>query len=59
MSTQQGPEQPAVVRIDLTDEQKRRVAEAFGEARLATTEMAIELTAEELERRIVPRIFTN
>ncbi len=53
-------ERPHSVRIELTDDQKRRVAEVLGDARvLAERSVALELTAEELERRILPGVALN
>jgi hypothetical protein len=48
-----------VVRIELTEEQKQRVADVLGEARLTASNLALELTAAELEQRIVPKILVN
>ena len=50
---------PKTVRIDLTDAQKERIAQALGQAKLATEEMAIELTIDEMEQRITPRVALN
>ena len=50
---------PNVVRIELTDAQRERVARALGQAKLATEEMSIELTFEEMEQRVTPRIAQN
>jgi deoxyxylulose-5-phosphate synthase len=47
-------EKPTAVRIDLTDEQKQRVAAVVGDGRLAAGPVAIEMSVEELERRILP-----
>ena len=47
-------EKPKTVRIELTDDQKQRVAAAIGEGRLAAGNVALEITAQELERRILP-----
>jgi hypothetical protein len=47
---------PTAVRIELTDDQKQRVASALGDGRLAAGNLALELTAEELERRVLPGI---
>ncbi len=47
---------PTAVRIELTDEQRQRVAASVGEGRLAAGKLAIDLTAEELERRILPGV---
>ena len=52
-------ENPTTVRIDLTDEQKERIATVVGEARLAVGSLALEMSVEELERRIVPRVALN
>ena len=52
-------DRPQSVRIELTDEQKQRVAQVIGEARLTAGKIALELTAEELERRILPGLFVN
>jgi hypothetical protein len=59
MSTEPTASQSTVIRIDLTDAQKQRVAEALGEARLAATGISLELSIEELEERIAPRITKN
>ena len=50
---------PWTVRIDLSVSQMERVAQAFGEGQLAARDMSLELTVEELERRIMPRIALN
>ena len=56
------PEQnkkPTTVRIELTDSQKQRVAEALEQGTVAAESLAIELSVEELEQRISPRLATN
>lgn len=51
MDKNQGKQQNTV-RIDLTDEQKRQVQKATGKPA-----EAIELSADELEERVLPRIY--
>jgi hypothetical protein len=48
------PDDSAVVRIDLTSEQKQRV-----KAQTGRDADAIELTVQELEARIAPRLAAN
>ncbi len=57
--TSEQHERPSVVRIELTDEQKRQVAQAIGDARATSQNLALELTADELERRILPGVNLN
>ncbi len=52
-------EKPTTVRIELTEEQKQRVGAAIAEGRLAAGTVALEFTAEELERRILPGVNLN
>ena len=57
--TSEQHERPSVVRIELTDEQKRQVAQAIGDARATSQNLALELSADELERRILPGVNLN
>jgi hypothetical protein len=47
------------IRIELTEAQRRRIADVLGEARAASETLALELTVEELEQRITPRVAYN
>ncbi len=57
--TSEQHEKPSVVRIELTDAQKRQVAQVIGDARAASQNLALELSADELERRILPGVYLN
>ena len=50
---------PRTVRIDLTDSQRERVVEALGQGRVAGERLSLELSVDELEQRIAPRIMQN
>ena len=52
-------EKPTTIRIDLTEEQARRVSEVLGQARLVAQGDSIEMSVEELESRIVPKLIAN
>jgi hypothetical protein len=59
MNADSTPTAQSSVRIELTDSQRQRVAQALGDARVASEKLTLEMSIAELEQRIVPRILTN